>query len=186
MNEYEFIPFDEKYISSLSFYILYEKCGLLDKNVVLIVDDNADFYKIKHTFLEIQKIIPEIVNFQPKNKNFFIFSYGDKISYESIIDIIDLSNDYIDFINNKEKFCIVIQESLKDIKIPLNLKPYNLLNGEYVDLESLITTLVNFGYMRKDFVESVGEFSLRGEILDLWFNGFLYDEKNNFLNKTIP
>ncbi len=179
MNEYEFIPFDEKCTPYLSFYILYEKCRL-NKNVVLVVDDNADFYKIKHTFLEIQKIVPQIVNFHPQNKNFFIFLSENKISYESIIDIINLSNDF----NNREKFFIAIQQSLKGLKIISNLKPYNLLNNEYIDLKSLIDTLIKFGYTRKDFVESIGEFSLRGEILDLWFNGFLYDENNNFLNKT--
>lgn len=179
--EKEYISFDEKNVSALSFYILYEKCKL--KNVILVVDDNVDFYKLKHSILEIQKILPQIVNYQLQHDIFFIFLSERKIAFESIIEIINLSDMFYD---KKEKFCIVIQESLKDLRVPLGIKPYYVSRDDITDINSLLDTLIKFGYTRKDFVESVGEFSLRGEILDLYFNGFLYDEKQNLIDKTIP
>ncbi len=43
-----------------------------------------------------------------------------------------------------------------------------LYKGGYVDLESLVTTLINFEYKRQDNVSEEGDFSLRGNVIDIF------------------
>ena len=53
---------------------------------------------------------------------------------------------------------------------PGSLKSSNLVfeNAKEVPFDAIIETLVRFGYSRIDFVEDKGQFSRRGEVLDIW------------------
>ena len=56
-----------------------------------------------------------------------------------------------------------------------HLLPFDLLKTKaHVDRKNLISGLVESGYERKDIVKEVGEFSLRGSIIDIYGTG--YDE----------
>ena len=56
-----------------------------------------------------------------------------------------------------------------------HLLPLDLLKTKaHVDRKNLISGLVESGYERKDIVKEVGEFSLRGSIIDIYGTG--YDE----------
>ena len=43
-----------------------------------------------------------------------------------------------------------------------------LLVGKEIEQEEILTALVNMGYERTDQVETLGQFSLRGDILDIF------------------
>lgn len=51
-------------------------------------------------------------------------------------------------------------------------KSLKLYTGETLDLERISTSLIEFGYKRQDAVASEGDFSRRGEILDIFPNTF--------------
>ena len=56
-----------------------------------------------------------------------------------------------------------------------HLLPFDLLKTKaHIDRKNLISGLVESGYERKDIVKEVGEFSLRGSIIDIYGTG--YDE----------
>ena len=177
----EFIPCDEKFIAPFLYYVLKERF-LKHNNILVFVDDIIDFEKFKHSFLEIKKILPHIIKNLPEVTPIFVNLFQKKISYESIIDIVD----FIISASSNKKFCFIVQNSAQEIEIPKEISIFEITKNKILDLESFISGIVKFGYQRKDYVETIGEFSLRGEILDIWFNGFLYKEESNVKENSFP
>lgn len=94
-----------------------------------------------------------------------ILKFVDYDPYESVIAVNTLS---------EKKFpCVVLTTpasfqsetfSSKDLKESL----IGLETGKHYGYEQLLEKLVESGYQREDFVEDKGQFSRRGEILDIW------------------
>lgn len=62
-------------------------------------------------------------------------------------------------------------EALLDLYMPrdeFNSKFLKLGTGEYIDLEQLISDLIDMGYERENLVEGQGQFSIRGGIIDIF------------------
>ncbi len=68
-----------------------------------------------------------------------------------------------------------VLQKIKPIINVSNLEIY-LKVGDSINIESFINTLVELGYQRADMVEGVGQFAIRGGIIDL----FSIDSKNPF------
>ena len=70
---------------------------------------------------------------------------------------------------------ISIQALMSPCPDKAHLLPFELLEtNKNIDRKNLITGLQNSGYERKDIVKEVGEFALRGSIIDIYATG--YDE----------
>ena len=70
---------------------------------------------------------------------------------------------------------ISIQALVSPCPDKAHLFPFDLLKTKaHIDRKNLISGLVESGYERKDIVKEVGEFSLRGSIIDIYGTG--YDE----------
>jgi len=70
---------------------------------------------------------------------------------------------------------VSIQALMSPCSDKAHLLPFNLLKThEEVDRKNLISGLLSSGYERKDIVKEVGEFALRGSIIDIYTTG--YDE----------
>jgi transcription-repair coupling factor (superfamily II helicase) len=57
----------------------------------------------------------------------------------------------------------------------VTLKP-----GQKVDTASLSQTLVSYGYTRVPRVQAQGEFSIRGEVMDIFMGGSVWDDENAY------
>lgn len=57
--------------------------------------------------------------------------------------------------------------------------------GEDMDQDSLITTLVHWGYRRVSMVTSVGDVSIRGDIVDIFCPGYDYPVRLDFFGDTL-
>ena len=70
---------------------------------------------------------------------------------------------------------VSIQALMSPCSDKAHLLPFNLLKThDEVDRKNLISGLLSSGYERKDIVKEVGEFALRGSIIDIYTTG--YDE----------
>ena len=70
---------------------------------------------------------------------------------------------------------ISIQALVSPCPDKTHLLPFELLEtNKDIDRKNLISGLQNSGYERKDIVKEVGEFALRGSIIDIYATG--YDE----------
>ncbi len=65
---------------------------------------------------------------------------------------------------------VVLTPEMLTQKVPSmdDLSLISLKVGDIVDLNKLTKTLITFGYKRVDMVSSVGEFTLRGDVLDIY------------------
>ena len=77
---------------------------------------------------------------------------------------------------NKTNILIIsIQALMSPCPDKAHLLPFELLEtNKNIDRKNLISGLQNSGYERKDIVKEVGEFALRGSIIDIYATG--YDE----------
>ncbi|PRX26498.1 transcription-repair coupling factor [Orenia metallireducens] len=74
-------------------------------------------------------------------------------------------------VNNEDKLIVAPIQALLEVIIPQGVyKDYliNLSLDQEVDIQSLASSLVEMGYERVDIIESKGQFSIRGGIVDLY------------------
>ena len=68
---------------------------------------------------------------------------------------------------------ISIQALMSPCPYKAHLLPFELLEtNKNIDRKNLISGLQNSGYERKDIVKEVGEFALRGSIIDIYATGY--------------
>ena len=127
-----------------------------------------------------------------KKNNKIIYFTNDAKSTKKIIDFVDKNqkldvhyldettlNDPLDFTSHniqsenstKFKSIIIIDEKNfnKEMNLDLNTESLEInLKNKNVDIDELIIKLEEFGYKKKEFVESSGEFSIRGSVVDIY------------------
>jgi len=152
-----------------SFFISYleEKS---EKPVIFISSNSESGEKL---YEDIQQIMPEqTLRFIPKIEN---SPYDEKLPNPSLL---KLKADALQSLLEIEKGITIINsvallekstspEGLVDNQIYLE-------TGKEIDFEELILLLVNCGFERQDIVEDVGQFSIRGGIIDIYT--WNYDE----------
>ena len=75
--------------------------------------------------------------------------------------------------NETHILVLSIQALMSPCSDKAHLLPFNLLKTyEEVDRKNLISGLLSSGYERKDIVKEVGEFALRGSIIDIYTTGY--------------
>lgn len=97
-----------------------------------------------------------------------LFNDDDAISPELRVDRINILNDLS--LNNKKIVVTDVSGYLKFLPTISSFRDSNvsIKKGDELDRDSLISKLVDFGYVRDSFVSKMGEFSLRGFILDIF------------------
>ncbi len=97
-----------------------------------------------------------------------------KLNYTDIIKLKKLYE--LNKQNNSTYVCVITKDIMLNYTVPKNIPSVKITQGEKIVLETLLSTLASFGYVRKNYVENIGEFALRGEIFDLWLNGKINTE----------
>ena len=140
--------------------------NLLDKNVVIIVDDN----KKAKNYLDNINQIKEIAKYYPAlDINFYnIKSIDDKKLNQRLDVLISLSRE--------NKFITVTTvDAIKNKLTSLDRfnKSFVKIDEEStVNVDKLIENLLALNYNPTDFVEDRGDFAKRGSIFDIWPNNY--------------
>ncbi|MCS7231035.1 MAG: helicase-related protein [Elusimicrobiota bacterium] len=177
----EKIFFDNKLLIGVSDYIISYFDSDKDSNLVVLMDDFIDISYFKENFLEYKELVLKyrIFNFKKDFKTFLLSKdKNNSLDYESII---DLANFY-KTINENKKICFITQNSLLNYELPEDFEPILMEKAKKIELDDLLEKLITYGYRRVEYVEMVGEFAVRGNIIDIWGNSIAYKEGScNFL-----
>ncbi|MCS7227919.1 MAG: hypothetical protein NZ839_03025, partial [Endomicrobia bacterium] len=174
------IPYNKKLLPAIAHYIFIKIFQQIKhKGIIIIFDDLADTTLVKLSFLEWKKILSSFQEYSwiKKIKVFCLFMQQNKmIDFDSIIELFQLTTK-IENISPDEKICVLLQQSILQEKILSKPIEENIYKGMNLNFENFITTMTKFGYTRKEYVESIGEFAVRGNIIDIWANGFLVSKE---------
>ncbi|MFQ3675021.1 MAG: DEAD/DEAH box helicase [Endomicrobiia bacterium] len=177
MNNIKKLSFGNKPFLGLVDYILREE--MVNKNSVgIIFDSTIDLQQAEHLFLEWEKFLTK--NILQKEKVEIIF-LGKQISscvkennskitqcFDDIVNILKLK----DIEKNKEKFCVATTKEILNLSLEINYDLLTIFLGKEITYEELTSQLVNLGYNRVNYVETIGEYAIRGEIFDIWPNTY--------------
>ncbi|MDN3019985.1 transcription-repair coupling factor [Paenibacillus sp. BSR1-1] len=129
---------------------------------------------VTHNLLQAQKLYDDIVNLLSE-KEVFLFPANELIAAEMSIASPELKAQRIEALNHWSKqqqgILIVPISGLKKILPPKSLwKEYqlSLKVGEDLNIDKMLNTFVQMGYVRAEMVTTPGEFSVRGGIIDIY------------------
>ena len=116
------------------------------------------------------KSTKKTIDFVDKNQKLDIY-YLDETTLN---DPLDLTYHNIQSKNaTRFKSIIIIDEKNFNKEIDLDLNDSNLeinLKDKNVGLDELVIKLSEFGYKKKEFIESSGQFSVRGSVVDIYLS----------------
>ena len=128
------------------------------------------------TYNEIQarKIVEDLKYFASDFESVLYFPKREIVTYDYIAESKDLPYARIEVLNKiekkKAKIIVTTIEALMQKMIAKDSLYKNILElkvGKNYSLEGIKQTLIDLGYERNDLVENKGEFSVRGDILDI-------------------
>ncbi|MCX7956862.1 MAG: helicase-related protein [Endomicrobia bacterium] len=170
--------FDRKILISFIDYVCSEIIPK-SQNVVIVFDDLEDISLYKDIFLEYLKLVKSLNLSSNEEINVYSFYKDDnKIDVDCVADLVNFLKN-----SSKNKKCLLIQDSILKYMIPLSIEVVNIIKNSKINLDEFISKMIGFGYKRVSYVEVLGEFSVRGNILDLWLNSFSYEDENKVLDK---
>lgn len=123
-------------------------------------------------------------------KNVLLDSFDEKFvlsKFQSRDNTIKLINSLIELKNGTEIIVTTMQGLLFPLTNPENFYDSILSfeSGKNYDLDMTVASLVEMGYTRCDSIEQVGDFALRGDILDLFAPNHEYPIRINFFDDEI-
>ncbi|MDR0747766.1 MAG: DEAD/DEAH box helicase [Helicobacteraceae bacterium] len=98
----------------------------------------------------------------------------DLRSYQE--ELLSLCETLGDFYRAGEKGFLIVPAATasKFLPAPTLFKSFELRFGDTIDIKSLLSTLLNWGYSAADMVEQKGEMSVRGEVIDIYSNAYAH------------
>lgn len=152
--------------------VLY--CALQEK-MVYLCGDFVTASKLKKGLLDCGKSV-QIVSCGRENedeKDFNLYPFAEAVTA---------------FLNNRLDFLIFLPSSLTT-KFDINFLQGKMIlkvDGNFsIPIEELSKILVDFGYEKVDYVTSVGQFAVRGDVVDLFVNGQDYPFRIEFFDEEI-
>ncbi len=142
-------------------FLLQQFLNLQDKNIIFITDTEQNALKY-------QNDLKNLFEFEP-----VIFPYQDGSIYDTNSKNLYKYARQIHILRNAQKYKVIIlpikalfekfpdNQFFEDNKISINI-------DEDINTEELAIKLVELGYKRKTLVADVGEFSIRGDIIDIF------------------
>lgn len=152
--------------------VLY--CALQEK-MVYLCGDFVTASKLKKGLLDCGKSV-QIVSCGRENedeRDFNLYPFAEAVTA---------------FLNNRLDFLIFLPSSLT-AKFDINFLQEKVIlkvDGNFsIPIEELSKILVDFGYEKVDYVTSVGQFAVRGDVVDLFVNGQDYPFRIEFFDEEI-
>ncbi|MCX7940724.1 MAG: helicase-related protein [Endomicrobia bacterium] len=168
--QYTYIPYDKNLTTAIAHFVLTRIETQGKNGTVVIFDEIVDSDYIRLTFNEWYKILTAQLGLKLNTETYVFFK--QRLDYDSIIDLTRFVNEYRK--NNSEKnFLVLTQKSVLESPIPEDLSSESIKIGSYIKFDEFTKKLALLGYKRVDYVESIGEFAIRGSIIDIWHNGYI-------------
>lgn len=152
--------------------VLY--CALQEK-MVYLCGDFVTASKLKKGLLDCGKSV-KIVSCGRENedeRDFNLYPFAEAVTA---------------FLNNRLDFLIFLPSSLT-AKFDINFLQEKVIlkvDGNFsIPIEELSKILVDFGYEKVDYVTTVGQFAVRGDVVDLFVNGQDYPFRIEFFDEEI-
>lgn len=152
--------------------VLY--CALQEK-MIYLCGDFVTASKLKKGLLDCGKSV-QIVSCGRENedeRDFNLYPFAEAVTA---------------FLNNRLDFLIFLPSSLT-AKFDINFLQEKVIlkvDGNFsIPIEELSKILVDFGYEKVDYVTSVGQFAVRGDVVDLFVNGQDYPFRIEFFDEEI-
>lgn len=152
--------------------VLY--CALQEK-MVYLCGDFVTASKLKKGLLDCGKSV-QIVSCGRENedeRDFNLYPFAEAVTA---------------FLNNRLDFLIFLPSSLTT-KFDINFLQEKMIlkvDGNFsIPIEELSKILADFGYEKVDYVTSVGQFAVRGDVVDLFVNGQDYPFRIEFFDEEI-
>jgi len=150
--------------------VLY--CALKDK-LVYLCGDFVTASKLKKGLIDCGKRT-QIVSCGRENedeKDFNLFPFADAVS---------------SFLNDKYD-CLIFLPSSLTTKFDLKFlkRKCEIVEGQTFAIEELAASLTQFGYERVDYVTSVGQFAVRGDVVDIFVSGEEYPYRVEYFDDDI-
>lgn len=152
--------------------VLY--CALQEK-MVYLCGDFVTASKLKKGLLDCGKSV-QIVSCGRENedeRDFNLYPFAEAVTA---------------FLNNRLDFLIFLPSSLT-AKFDINFLQEKVIlkvDGNFsIPIEELSKILVDFGYEKVDYVTNVGQFAVRGDVVDLFVNGQDYPFRIEFFDEEI-
>ncbi len=138
-----------------------------NENIIYIVKDDK---KLKETTTFLDFFFPEV--------EYLKFPAWDCLPYDRlspntniIVERMKTLNNLSNFQNNKRKVLLTTINAVMQKSIPVEFVTKNnltLSKGQSISQENVVQILLDFGFSRQAFVSTVGEFSIRGGIIDIF------------------
>lgn len=129
---------------------------------------------VTYNEIEARKIIKDLRYFTNEFEEVLYFPKREIASYDYIAESKDLPYERIDVLNKiqkgKAKIVVTTVEALMQKMIPKSSLYKNCLEfkvGKRYSLEDIKQNLILLGYERNDLIEGKGQFSVRGDIIDV-------------------
>lgn len=164
-----------KFIGNGNFRLLLEcveaseNCSVfgLNRGEKLAVTESANF--LFYVVDSVDNISPIYDSLLALNKRCEIFTQPINIFSSEFTKVEDLLKILYKLKNEELDALILTPEALTQKVInPNNLRGIDLKVGDELKLDSLVSELVSMGYKRVELVGNVGEFSIRGDIVDIY------------------
>lgn len=160
---------------SLGGFFIGEKvlfCSLQDK-LVYLCGDFVTASKLKRGLLDCGKKVQ-------------IVSCGRENEDERDVNLFPFADSVSSFLDDKVDVLIFLPSSLTtkfDLEFLKN--KFVIAQQTEISLEDLSEKLVEFGYERVDYVTSVGQFAVRGDIVDIFISGQDYPYRVEFFDEEV-
>lgn len=155
--------------------------GLTDMGMVQILCSINGYTKkpiciVTYNEIQAKRLYEDIINFIDKDKVVFV-PKKEIVTYDYIAESKDLPYERIEALNKiVEKKNLIVITTIETImqKLPIKEDIFkNLIQlkiGDTCNLDQIKKKLVNLGYTRCDLIEGRGQFSIRGDIIDISIN----------------
>ena len=135
----------------------------------------ADPISIDKEIKRLDKVIPFMNYFNNIKKVFRFFPTWELLPYENLSPLTEISGERLEILNllqrNENLLTVVPVEAIMQCVIPraeLDKLTFHVTKGETFEREYLETCLYENGYARIPLVENRGEYSVRGDIVDIF------------------
>ncbi|MEY8000852.1 transcription-repair coupling factor [Clostridium sp. Mt-5] len=143
-------------------YLIYGVYETLDRPVLIVTHSDVEARKL---YEDLSFYLPQVYYFPAKEVVFYnIDAISGDLRWERLKVIREILNPH-------KKIIITCVESLSSVYIPVELYRdyiFKVSVGNNLDLKNITEKLIQCGYERSEVVDSKGQFSIRGGIMDIY------------------
>ncbi|MGL4362853.1 MAG: transcription-repair coupling factor [Cellulosilyticaceae bacterium] len=145
-------------------HLVYSIASLIEKNAIIVTTDEVSAKKIH-----------EDLSYFYENKEVYIYPARDILFYNADVHSMDITAERMKIIKMliEKKDCIVIIPAAA-LMNPLSPKEtwlsyqFSVTEGHTIDVKKTMQRLLEIGYERVGRVEAVGQYAIRGGIIDIY------------------